>query len=88
MVRTGLRTAADQRRRRQLANRSLWLVGFIVYLASQEFVAKELADVGARVPIYVVTFVVAVVFYCWTLHVLLLGGSAGESCSRADSPPR
>jgi membrane protein len=58
---------------RQLANRLLWLAGFLVYLASQEFVARELRDVGARVPIYVVTFVVAVVFYWWTLHVLLLG---------------
>jgi membrane protein len=58
---------------RQLADRLLWLVGFVVYLASQEFVGHQLAGVGARVPIYVVTFVVAVVFYTWTLHVLLLG---------------
>jgi membrane protein len=58
---------------RQLANRSLWLGGFIVYLAAQEFIAVQLRDVGARIPIYVVTFVIAVVFYTWTLHVLLLG---------------
>jgi membrane protein len=58
---------------RQLANRLLWLVGFIVYLASQEFIAVQLKDVGARIPIYVITFVIAVVFYTWTLHVLLLG---------------
>jgi membrane protein len=32
-----------------------------------------LAGVAARIPIYVVTFVIAVVFYCWTLHVLLTG---------------
>jgi membrane protein len=58
---------------RQLANRSLWLAGFIFYLASQEFIAVQLSDVAARIPIYIVTFVIAVVFYWWTLHVLLLG---------------
>lgn len=58
---------------RQLANRSLWLAGFIVYLPVQAFIGRELAGVGGRVPIYVVTFVIAVVFWWWTLHVLLLG---------------
>jgi membrane protein len=58
---------------RQLANRLLWLGGFIVYLAAQESIAVQLTDVAARIPIYIVTFVIAVVFYCWTLHVLLLG---------------
>jgi len=28
---------------------------------------------GARVPIYVATFILAVAFYWWTPHVLLLG---------------
>jgi membrane protein len=59
--------------RRQLLDRLLWLGGFIAYLALQELIGKGLSDVGARVPIYVVTFVVAVGFYWWTLHVLLLG---------------
>jgi membrane protein len=58
---------------RQLANRLLWLAGFVFYLASQEFIGRELAGVAGRIPIYVVTFVIAVVFYTWTLHVLLLG---------------
>jgi membrane protein len=58
---------------KQLANRLLWLAGFIVYLAAQEFIAVQLTDVGARIPIYVVTLVIAVVFYWWSLHVLLLG---------------
>lgn len=58
---------------RQLANRLLWLAGFLFYLAAQELIGSELAGVAARIPIYVVTFVVAVVFYWWTLHVLLLG---------------
>jgi membrane protein len=58
---------------RQLANRLLWLAGFIFYLASQELVGRELAGVAGRIPIYVVTFVIAVAFYWWTLHVLLIG---------------
>jgi membrane protein len=58
---------------RQLGNRLLWLAGFLFYLASQELVGRELADVADRIPIYVVTFVIAVAFYWWTLHVLLLG---------------
>jgi membrane protein len=58
---------------RQLANRLLWLAGFLVYLPFQEFIGKELSGVGGRVPIYVVTFVIAVVFWWWTIHVLLLG---------------
>lgn len=63
---------------RQLANRLLWLAGFLVYLPFQEFIGKELSGVGGRVPIYVVTFAIAVVFWWWTIHVLLLGrlGSA------------
>jgi membrane protein len=58
---------------RQLANRLLWLGGFVFYLASQEFIARELHDVGRRVPIYIVTFVIAIIFYWWSLHVLLMG---------------
>jgi membrane protein len=58
---------------RQLANRLLWLAGFVFYLASQELIGRELSGVAGRIPIYVVTFVIALVFYTWTLHVLLLG---------------
>jgi membrane protein len=58
---------------RQLANRLLWLGGFVAYLALQELIGRELGDAGAKTPSYVVTFVVALVFYWWGLHVLLLG---------------
>jgi membrane protein len=58
---------------RQLANRLLWLVGFVAYLALQELIGKELGDTGSKVPSYVATFVVALAFYWWGLHVLLLG---------------
>jgi membrane protein len=49
------------------------LGSLLAYLALQVFIGRELAQVGARVPIYVVTFVVAVGFYWWTLYLLLFG---------------
>jgi membrane protein len=65
--------APPKRWLRQLADRLLWLAGFVAYLALQELIGKELGNAGAKVPGYVVTFVVAVVFWWWSLHVLLLG---------------
>jgi membrane protein len=58
---------------RQLLNRLIWLGGLLAYLALQVLIGRELAQVGGRVPIYVVTFVVAVGFYWWTIHILLFG---------------
>jgi membrane protein len=58
---------------RQLADRCFWLAGFIGYLALQALIGRELSDLGARTPIYAVTFVVAVGFFWWTVHVLLCG---------------
>ena len=59
---------------RQLANRLLWLGGLLGYLTVQDFSFIQLQQLGgARVPIYAVTFVLALAFYWWTPHVLLLG---------------
>jgi membrane protein len=59
---------------RQLANRLLWLAGLMGYLTLQDFSFIQLKQLGgARVPIYVATFILAVPFYWWTAHVLLLG---------------
>jgi membrane protein len=59
---------------RQLANRLLWLGGLMGYLTLQDFSFIQLKQVGgARVPIYIATFILAVPFYWWTPHVLLLG---------------
>jgi membrane protein len=58
---------------RQLTDRFLWLAGFIIYLGLQEYIGRELGHAGARVPVYVVTFVIAVAFFWWTVHVLLCG---------------
>jgi len=59
---------------RQLANRLLWLGGMVGYLTLQDFSFINLKQVGgARVLIYLATFILAVPFYWWTPHVLLLG---------------
>jgi membrane protein len=59
---------------RQLANRLLWLGGLVVYLTVQDFSWTHLKQVGgARVPIHIATFTLALAFYWWTPHVLLLG---------------
>jgi len=59
---------------RQLTNRLLWLGGLMGYLTVQDFSFIQLKQAGgARVPIYVATFILAVAFYWWTPHVLLSG---------------
>jgi membrane protein len=59
---------------RQLTNRLLWLGGLLGYLTVQDFSFIQLKQAGgARVPIYAATFILAVAFYWWTPHVLLLG---------------
>ena len=59
---------------RQLASRLLWLAGLLGYLTIQDYTFIHLKHAGgARLPIYAATFVLAVPFYWWTPHVLLLG---------------
>jgi membrane protein len=59
---------------RQLANRLLWQGGMVGYLTAQDFALINLKRLGgARVPIYLATFILALAFYWWTPHVLLLG---------------
>jgi membrane protein len=58
---------------RQVAAQIIWLLGLLIYLGLQDLLGRELAPVGTRVPTYAVFFAVAVAFYWWTQHVLLLG---------------
>jgi membrane protein len=59
---------------RQLANRLLWLGGLLVYLTVQDFSWTALKHLGgARVTTYLATFILALVFYWWTPHILLMG---------------
>ena len=64
---------------RQFGTRLLWLGGLVLYLTIQDFAFTHLKQAGgARVPIYVATFILAVAFYWWTPHVLLLGKIAWD----------
>jgi membrane protein len=59
---------------RQLANRSLWLGGLLVYLTAQDFAWTQLKQAGAaRFTTHLATFILALAFYWWTPHVLLMG---------------
>jgi membrane protein len=59
---------------RQLAAQVLWLASSVSYFALYDFVVRMLEPVGgARVPIYAGTCAIAILFYWWTQHVLLLG---------------
>jgi membrane protein len=65
---------------RQLANRLLWLGGLLVYLTAQDFSWTQLKQAGAaRFTTYLATFILALAFYWWTPHVLLMGRVAWRS---------
>jgi membrane protein len=61
------------RKMRQLTAQLVWVAGLVIYLAGQDFFNRDVTQVGVRVLVYAVFFVVAVAFYWWTQHVLLLG---------------
>jgi membrane protein len=51
----------------------VWIFAFVVYYASQEFVVREIGGVGAQVPVFVVGFFVAFVFWSCTIFAFLGG---------------
>ena len=53
--------------------RFVWVIAFIVYYASQEFVVRQIGGVDDQVPVFIVAFFVALVFYSCTIFVLLQG---------------
>jgi membrane protein len=53
--------------------RFVWVIAFIVYYASQEFVVRQIGGTEDQVPVFVVAFFVALVFYSCTIFVLLQG---------------
>jgi membrane protein len=58
---------------RQLTAQLAWVAGLVLYLAAQDFLNRDVTHMDVRVLIYAVFFVVAVAFYWWTQHILLLG---------------
>jgi membrane protein len=53
--------------------RFVWVIAFIVYYASQEFVVRQIGGTDDQVPVFVVAFFVALVFYSCTIFVLVQG---------------
>jgi membrane protein len=51
----------------------VWVIAFNDYYASQEFVERQIGGVDDQVPVFVVAFFVALVFYSCTIFVLLQG---------------
>lgn len=67
---------------RQLANRLLWLGGLTGYLTVQDFSFIQLKQAGgARVPVCVATFILAVAFYWWTPTSCCWAGLPGVGSS-------
>jgi membrane protein len=58
---------------RHMAAQLIWLAGLVIYLGLQDLFGRELAHLDARLLIYAAFFIVAVLFYWWTQHILLLG---------------
>jgi membrane protein len=58
---------------RHLISQLVWVTGLVIYLAAQDFLNRDVTQVDVRVLVYAVFFVVAVAFYWWTQHILLLG---------------
>jgi membrane protein len=58
---------------RQVTAQLIWVVGLVAYLAMQDLLGREIAHFGAKILIYAAFFAVAVFFYWWTQHILLLG---------------
>ena len=61
------------RRMLQYLIRFVWVISFIVYYASQEFVVRQIGGTADQVPVFVVAFFIALAFYSCTIFVLLQG---------------
>lgn len=71
-----------QKLTRQLANRLLWLGGLVLYLTVQDFSWTHLKQAGgARVPIDIATFILALAFYWWTPTSCCWAGLPGVGSS-------
>lgn len=63
----------EGRRTRHLVAQLVWVIGLVVYLALEDFLNRGVADLGSPLLVYAVFFAIAVAFYWWTQHILLLG---------------
>lgn len=59
--------------KKELLNRLLWLASLVAYVWVEVLIGRQVGPLGGHVVIYLAEFVVAVVFWWWSVHVLLLG---------------
>jgi membrane protein len=59
--------------KKSVLNRSIWFVGFVLYIGLQVQIGQHTGPAGGRVLNFAAAFAVALLFWWWTLHVLLLG---------------
>jgi membrane protein len=57
----------------QLVNRLVWVAGLLVNLWLHVKVERQVGPAGHHVLIFAALFVIDVLFWWWTLHILLLG---------------
>jgi membrane protein len=58
---------------RQLVNRLIWVAGLLAYILLQALVGRQIGPAGGHVLIFAAEFGISVVFWWWTLDMLLLG---------------
>jgi membrane protein len=58
---------------RHVAAQLIWVFGLVVYLALQDLLGREITHLEAPILVYAAFFAVAIAFYWWTQHILLLG---------------
>jgi membrane protein len=58
---------------KQFVYRLLWVAGLLVYISLEVLVGRQVGPTGGHVLIFVCEFAIAVLFWWWTVHFLLLG---------------
>jgi membrane protein len=58
---------------RLLYSRAVWVLGFGAYIWLQVQIGSQVGPAGRHVLTYLVLFVLAVFFWWWTVHILLMG---------------
>jgi membrane protein len=58
---------------RQLINRIIWVAAFLANIAVQVLVGMQVGPAGHHVLIFACEFVISVLFWWFTVHILLLG---------------
>jgi membrane protein len=58
---------------KQVIYKLVWVAGFLAYLALEVLVGRQVGPAGGHLLIFACEFAIAVLFWWWTVHFLLLG---------------